>query len=64
MVAVEFLVDMNGQISNLTIVRDIGYGCGEALIKAIKAGKRWNPASQSVAINQKVTVEIPFKLTE
>lgn len=43
-VRVRFRVDTDGSVSQLTIVRSLGYGCDEEAIRLIQEGPRWQPA--------------------
>lgn len=40
----EFVVDVDGSISNAKILRGIGSGCDEEVIRCIKLMPRWTPA--------------------
>ena len=39
-----FCVEKDGSVSNIKILRDIGYGCGDAVVKMLKSMPRWKPA--------------------
>jgi hypothetical protein len=43
-VVIEFIVEKNGSLSNYRILRDIGGGCGEAVIDVFKLMPLWEPA--------------------
>ena len=43
-VFVRFSVEKDGSVSNIRILRDIGYGCGDAVVKMLKSMPRWKPA--------------------
>lgn len=44
-VIVKFVIEKNGTISNFEIIKDIGYGCSDIVIRALeKTQARWNPA--------------------
>lgn len=45
-VVIEFVVDENGKITNPRVVKDIGWGCGEAALKVVKTMPRWKPGKQ------------------
>ncbi|MGM5629521.1 TonB family protein [Apibacter raozihei] len=42
-VLVKFVVEKDGTISNIKIIRDIGDGCGEEVIRVLKLIKKWKP---------------------
>lgn len=43
-VYITFVVEKNGVLSGIRILRDIGYGTGEEFIRVLKLSKKWNPA--------------------
>ncbi|MDR0789311.1 MAG: energy transducer TonB [Bacteroidales bacterium] len=45
-VSVNFVVEKDGSITNIKIIRDIGGGCGEELVRVLKAMPKWKPAMQ------------------
>ncbi len=45
-VIVKFVVERDGSISNVTVVRDIGGGCGAEAMRVIKSMPKWEPAKQ------------------
>ena len=64
-VTIEFTVGEDGFIKEAKLVKDIGYGCGEELIKVIKRSKKWNAAMQhGKSIATQFSIEVPFKLTD
>lgn len=46
-VAVQFVVDKEGNISDVTALTSHGYGMEEEAIRVIKRGPKWNPAIQN-----------------
>jgi len=64
MVAVEFTIDTKGDYKDFSVIQDIGYGCSEEVISVIKSSKKWNPAFNGLAVEQRFTIEIPFKLID
>lgn len=60
-VFVQFIVEPDGQLTNASVVRGIGYGCDEEALRLIKAMPRWNPGRQSGrAIRVKYNLPIAF----
>lgn len=45
-VVVCFAVETDGTISNVRIMRDLGYGCGEEAVRLVKLMPKWNPGKQ------------------
>lgn len=64
MVVIGFTVNPDSTISDATIVKDIGGGCGDAALAVVNAlnplGLRWAPGKQK-GIPVKVTMNIPIK---
>lgn len=46
-VYINFLVDKEGRISNVKLLRGIGYGCDEEALRVIKAMPAWKPGKQN-----------------
>ncbi len=40
---VTFIIETNGEISNIKVLRDIGYGTGEEAIRVLKLSPKWLP---------------------
>lgn len=45
-VYVAFVIEKDGTISNITILRDVGHGTGEEAKRVLKNMPRWNPAKK------------------
>ena len=45
-VYVSFIVEKNGQVSSVKLLRDIGGGCGEEAIRVVKSMPKWKPGTQ------------------
>ncbi len=55
-----FVVEKNGSLSNIKIIRDIGYGTAEEVIRVLKLSKKW----KSGLVNDKpVRVEYFYPIT-
>ena len=39
-----FIIEKDGSLSNIEIVRDFGYGSGEELVRVLKLCPKWTPA--------------------
>ena len=40
---VSFIIETNGEISNIKVLRDIGYGTGEEAVRVLKLSPKWTP---------------------
>lgn len=45
-VVVQFVVEKDGSLSNLVILKDIGAGCGEEAVRVVSMMPRWSPGMQ------------------
>lgn len=62
-VTVEFFVETDGQLTGFTVIRGIGYGCDEELIRLIKQGPKWIPTQKdNVPVRDKARVRLKFEL--
>ncbi|MFN3839124.1 MAG: TonB family protein [Cyclobacteriaceae bacterium] len=62
-VTVEFFVETNGALTAFTVIRGIGAGCDEELIRLIKEGPRWEPTKRNGApIRDKARVRLKFEI--
>jgi TonB family protein len=64
-VIIEFKVDATGALSEFKIVRSIGNGCDEELIRLILQGAKWVPTTKDgAAVSDKARVKFKFELEE
>jgi protein TonB len=64
-VQVQFTIDTDGSITDIKILRDIGDGCGDAAVDALKKmTKKWAPAknAQGKSVKVRRTIPVDFKL--
>jgi TonB family protein len=62
-VKVQFTVDTEGNPTDFTIKKSLGYGCDEEAIRLIKEGPSWQPATRNGDFeSDQVTVKVRFKL--
>lgn len=62
-VYLSFIVDKDGQISDIEVLRGIGGGCNEEAIRVLKASPNWNPGRQrGNAVKSRFQFFITFKL--
>ncbi|MBK9255980.1 MAG: energy transducer TonB [Saprospiraceae bacterium] len=67
-VVLQFIVDTDGILKNIKVVRDIGFGCGQAAVDVIalmnEMSLTWIPGSQRTRkVRVLYTLPIKFKLT-
>ena len=67
LVVVQFIVDQTGYVKDVTIVRDIGGGCGKEAVRVVKKMNdmpmSWIPGKQrGRAVNVKYTLPVHFRL--
>lgn len=64
-VTVQFTVQPNGELSNFRILKGIGYGCDEEMIRLIREGPAWTPSKKNnEPVTDDVTVRLKFDLPE
>ncbi len=62
-VYVQFVVDTDGALSDLTILKGIGAACDEEALRVLQNSPRWNPGKQrGRAVKVRMTLPIIFKL--
>ncbi len=62
-VTVEFFVEANGSLSDFVVIKGIGNGCDEELIRLIKEGPMWIPTKKDdQAIRDKARVRLNFQM--
>jgi TonB family protein len=62
-VTVEFIIEPNGTLTNFNVIRGIGSGCDEELIRLIKEGPKWVPTKKdNVPVQDKAKVRLKFEL--
>jgi periplasmic protein TonB len=62
-VFLSFVVDRNGEISDVNVIKGLGFGCDEEAVRVVKAMPRWNPGKQSGrAVKSKFNLPISFVL--
>ena len=62
---VSFVVEKDGQISNLTVDKGAGYGMDEEALRVLKLSKKWKPGKQNgQPVRVKYTLPLNFVLSE
>ncbi|MGP1515294.1 MAG: energy transducer TonB [Bacteroidales bacterium] len=58
-----FVVEKDGSITDIKILRDIGSGCGEEAIRVVKMMPKWTPAKQrGKTVRQQFNLPVNFTL--
>jgi len=64
-VLVQFVIEKDGTTSSHVVLKDIGYGCGEEVIRVIKKMPEWKPGTQKgEAVRVRLVLPVTFKITE
>jgi TonB family protein len=62
-VTVQFIVDLKGDLADFAVIRSLGFGCDEEVIRLVKAGPKWNPTMQAdIPLESTVRVKVKFKM--
>jgi periplasmic protein TonB len=62
-VVIEFIVERDGSLTHLKIIKDIGGGCGEAALDVIRQMPNWKPGTQrDVPVRVVMLAPLRFKL--
>ncbi|WP_162996345.1 energy transducer TonB [Mucilaginibacter celer] len=60
-VILEFVVDKNGSVRDIKVVRGIGYGCDEAAVQVLRECPRWTPGTYyGLPVNIRYSVPVNF----
>ncbi|HTE31416.1 MAG TPA: TonB family protein [Chryseolinea sp.] len=62
-VTIQFTVETTGALSDFTVIKGIGGGCDEELMRLIKTGPKWSPTKQdNELLRDHVRVRMRFQL--
>jgi periplasmic protein TonB len=61
-VVVQFVVETNGSITQVTLLKDIGGGCGDEAMRVVKAMPKWNPGKQN-GTAARVQYQLPVRFS-
>jgi protein TonB len=63
-VIIQVVIDKDGSLTDIIILKGIGSGCDEEAIRVLKESPKWTPGKQrGRPVKQKMTVPIQFKLS-
>ena len=57
----EFVVERNGTLTDMKVIRDLGFGSGKEAVRVIQALPKWNPGIHEGKI-LRVRYSIPFRI--
>jgi TonB family protein len=64
-VALTFVVDKDGSITDVQIVKDIGGGCGKESVRVVKAMPKWTPGeANGKPVKVRYTLPLRFRLDD
>lgn len=64
-VFVQFVVDKDGSLSDVEILKGIGSGCDEEAVRVVKTAPKWNPGKQrSRPVRVRMSIPIVFKMPD
>jgi TonB family protein len=62
-VTVQFTIEPTGDLTDFRVVRSLGYGCDEEVIRLIREGPRWKPTKRNdLPVKGKAKVKLKFEL--
>lgn len=60
-----FVIDVEGNISNIEVIKGLGFGIDEEIIRVLKSSPKWKPARYSYrAVAQRLVIPVKFHLHE
>lgn len=60
-VLIEFTVGIDGTLDDFSVIRSLGYGCDEEVIRLVKEGPKWFPTTEDeVPVESNVRVRMKF----
>jgi TonB family protein len=64
-VTIQFVVDTSGLLGDFRVIKGIGFGCDQEVIRLIKEGPKWSATKRNdVPLKSKVKVRLKFKLPQ
>lgn len=62
-VFVQFVINKDGSLTDIKVIKGIGAGCDEEAIKVLESAPRWKPGKQrGVPVRQRMVLPITFQL--
>lgn len=64
-VFVTFIVEKDGSITDIKVLKDIGDGCGDEVVRLVKTMPKWKPAKQrGKTVRQQFNLPVMFSLVK
>lgn len=64
-VTIQFTVHVDGSLDEFNVLKGLGYGCDEEVIRLVKEGPAWSPTTEdNVAVESEVRVRVKFALPD
>ncbi len=58
---INFMVGTDGSLRDFSVIKGLGYGCDDEVIRLVKEGPKWSPSTEdNIAIESKVRVKMKF----
>ena len=58
---IEFKVGLDGSPSNFRVIKKLGYGCEEEVIRLVKEGPAWTPSTEdNKPIESTIRIRLQF----
>lgn len=62
-VYIDFVIEKDGTVSNIMVMRGIGFGCDEEAVRVIQLMPKWKPAKQNLhQVRMAMTIPVKFTL--
>jgi len=62
-VYIQFIVDTNGALTDVKVIRGIGFGCDAEAVRVVRNSKHWKPGKQRYKpVKVRMVIPIHFKL--
>lgn len=63
MVQAEFIINENGELAEITIIKGIGAGCDEEVLRILELAPKWNPGKQrGIPVKVRTILPIYFRM--
>jgi TonB family protein len=64
-VTLTFTVNTDGSLDDFNVLKGLGFGCDEEVIRLVKSGPKWSPTTEdNVAVESEVRVRVKFSLPD